>query len=408
MIYHQKISQKFIFGIIFILILFTNHLSAQSLQDNYQLVSGDKVQINYSDIDASGNIISKGEVFTVRNDGTINHPLLGVINVKNKTLAQVETQVFNLMEKYYTNPNISVTIIERNTIQVLLYGAVANSGIFNVNPQTTIAEFLLGTGKLNQEADLSNIQIVTNLDSTIIFNLTNFLYNNDRTNNITLENDYKVIVPTFTDRNFANILSDNYLLKRGNVIKVGIFENFEGTMSESEPSVLTIDEQGFIFHNLLGRLHIGGMTIKNAEEQIRKEALNYYQEPIVKINVVSINKRVVFVFGEIRNPGFHPLIGSVRIAEFLAKSAGGLTASADIKKILITRENGETREFNFKDFLYKRKDKQNILLQDGDRVIVLSKNRGFIYNLTQKLRDYTFLMRFVTTGITFYLLMESM
>jgi len=401
-------NNTFIKIVSFLLFIYSIVYCENQGQSNYILTVGDKIQITYTDIDANGNIINKGDIFTLKNDGSINHPLLGVILLKNQSISSAESTILSLMEKYFTNPNVSITIFERNTIQVLLYGAVANSGMFNINPQTSIAEFVLGTGKLNQEADLTNIQIVTDKDSTVIFNLTNFLYNNDKTNNILLDNGYKVIVPTYTDRNFANILSENYLLKKGNVIKVAIFENSNGTMNETEPDILTIDDQGFIYHNLLGRMHIGGMTIKNAEEQIRKDAMNYYQEPIVKINVVSINKRVVYVFGEVPNQGFHPLIGSVRIAEFLAKSAGGLSTNADLKKILITRENGETIKFNFKDYLYKRKDKQNVLLQDGDRIIVLSKNRGFLYTTSEKLRNFYYLIQFIATGLSIYLISKQL
>lgn len=391
-----------------VLLILVSAVFGTEKSNNYKLTVGDKVQISYTDLDASSNIISKSDVFTIKTNGTINHPLLGNVNLKGKTIAEAEDSIFKLMEKYYNNPNITINVIERNTIQVLLYGAVENSGLFNINPQTTIAEFVLGEGKLNQEADLTNIQIVTAQDSTIIFNLTNFLYNNDKTNNVFLDNDYKVIVPTYTDRNFANILSENYLLKKGNVIKVSIFENLQGSMMESEPDILTIDDQGFIYHNLLGRMHIGGLTIKNAEEQIRKEAMNYYQEPIVKINVVSINQRVVYVFGEVNNQGFHPLYGNVRIAEFLAKSAGGLTDGADIRKILITRENGEMLKFNFKSFLYKRKDKQNILLQDGDRIVVLARRRGFFYRTGEKFRDFYYVFQFIGTVLSIYIITREL
>ena len=392
--------------ILFLFLIQISLLANEKLND-YKLTFNDKIQITYSDLDNNGNIIDKSDIFTIKKNGTINHPILGSINIAGYTISEAENHVLLLMEKFFTNPNITIISIEKNTVQVLLYGAVSNSGLFNINPQTNVAEFILGTGNLNNEADLTNIQIVSNNDSTIGFNLTNFLYNNDNTNNIILKNGTKIIVPTHTDRNFANIQSDNYILKEGNVIKISIFENSQGTMDESEPDILSVDEQGYIYHKLLGKLHIGGMTINNAEEQIKKEAINYYKEPIVKINVVSINKRVVYIFGEISNPGYHPLIGSIRISEFIAKYAGGFSKSADINKILISRKNGKILTFNFKDFLYKRKDEENVFLKDGDRIIVSSTENRFSRKLYTVFRGFYYTVQFLGSAVALYLLIDN-
>jgi len=102
-------------------------------------------------------------------------------------------------------------------------------------------------------------------------------------------------------------------------------------------------------------------------------------------------------------PGIYPLEGNVRIAEFLAH-IGGMTASADYKKIIITREEGETVEFNFDKYLFKRDDRNNIYLENGDRIVVLPKERGLLKNISEALTPLTTIFSILTMAISLYLI----
>ena len=59
--------------------------------------------------------------------------------------------------------------------------------------------------------------------------------------------------------------------------------------------------------------------------------------------------------------------------------------------------------FNMEKYLFDRVDNQNIYLKDGDRIIVLKKNRGFIYHLAEKIQPLTTPMNFITSIIMIYI-----
>ena len=397
-------------NMIFLLVIFILLLSISTLFCNdadYILRNGDKIQITYMDVDQNNNFIERNDIFIIRDDGTIRHTILGNIKLNNMTVNQAEIFLFKKMERFFTNPSISILLFEKNSINILLYGAVNNGGILKTSPQTKIAEFLLSQGKLKNEADLTNIQIIKSNGDKFLFNLPNFLYKNEIKNNVVLENDDKVIIPSFADRNFTNIVSDGYILKFGNILKISLFENSEGLNSEKNSDVLTIDNEGYIYHNMVGKAHIGGMTIVSAEQLIQSMAGGYLKDPIAQVNLVSISTRNVYIFGEVKNSGYHPLQGSVRLAEFIAKSAGGMKDGANIKKIQVTRKDGTKHMFNFEDFLFERKDSGNILLEDGDRIIVPSNDVGLSYRIANAFRRYYWILQFLTTSISLYILIET-
>ncbi len=377
-------------------------------KSEYKLQKGDKIQINFQDIDNQSNLVQKSDHFTIRNDGTIQHPLIGTIQLAGYSVPKAEQIFHEQMKHFFTTPRVSLELIEKKSIQILVFGAIDQSGIIDVSPGSAVAEVLLSKINTTQEADLTNIQIIRKNGTKQLFSLPDYLYKNDTTANIILKDEDKIIVPAYSDRNFTNIVSENYILKSGNVINVAIFDGSKNYSSEKNRDVLTIDNEGYIYHNLVGKVHIGGLTITSAKETIEKKAQDYLDAPIAQLDIVSVNARMVYIFGEINNPGYHPLRGRIRLSEFLAKAAGGLKESADIKRIIVTRKDGTEIKFNFEKFLYKRADSNNVLLEDGDRVIVPSDNVGLSYKLANTFRRYYWILQFIATTVSLYIVVNNM
>ncbi|PIP12641.1 MAG: hypothetical protein COX49_04490, partial [bacterium (Candidatus Stahlbacteria) CG23_combo_of_CG06-09_8_20_14_all_40_9] len=226
-------------------------------------------------------------------------------------------------------------------------------------------------------------------------------------NNVILKDKDKVIVPRATAEDKFSLLSKNYILQYGNVVEISINE---ASLTESKPAdteSYTIDTEGNIYHKLFGTVHLGGMTIDKAQTVLAGVAKQYYREPVVRISVIQLSARNVFVFGQVNRPGIYPISGNVRLAEFLA-NIGGLTAMADLKEITVTRQDGSTIIFDLDKFLYKRIDKKNIYLENGDRVIVPSRQRGFFVDLAEKARPVATIFTLVSTFLTVYLVLTNL
>ncbi|HQQ84382.1 MAG TPA: polysaccharide biosynthesis/export family protein [Candidatus Marinimicrobia bacterium] len=378
-------------------------ITTDSYQNEMTLSPGDRIKVSYIDIGPQGVPIEKSSILEVRHDGTIFHELLKVVYVQNLTIKQVEDLLTVKFSDFFTQPQVVVSIVEKTTIKVFLWGGVDNIGVYRISPGTTLAEFIITHGGLTSDANISKITLTRKDGSVIIFDLERYLFSNDETNNVELHDEDKIIVPRLLLKDEYARLSKGYILQAGNVLEITINELATMEKSPATPENYIIDQDGNIYHRRFGLVQLGGLTVDKAQATLTELAKKYYREPVVTIDVVKLTSRSVFVFGEVNRPGIYPIEGNIRLAEFLA-DIGGLTSNADPRKIIVTRENYKPVTFDLNEYLFDRKDEKNIYLEDGDRIIVLSRKRGFIVNLAEKIQPFTTVLYIISTALNIYFL----
>jgi len=378
-------------------------ITTDSYQNEMTLSPGDRIKVSYIDIGPQGVPIEKSSILEVRHDGTIFHELLKVVYVQNLTIKQVEDLLTVKFSEFFTQPQVVVSIVEKTTIKVFLWGGVDNIGVYRISPGTTLAEFIITHGGLTSDANISKITLTRKDGSVIIFDLERYLFSNDETNNVELHDGDKIIVPRLIMKDEYARLSKGYILQAGNVLEITINELATMEKSPATPENYIIDQDGNIYHRRFGLVQLGGLTVDKAQATLTELAKKYYREPVVTIDVVKLTSRSVFVFGEVNRPGIYPIEGNIRLAEFLA-DIGGLTSNADPRKIIVTRENYKPVTFDLNEYLFDRKDEKNIYLEDGDRIIVLSRKRGFIVNLAEKIQPFTTVLYIISTALNIYFL----
>lgn len=378
-------------------------ISTDSYQNEMTLSPGDRIKVSYIDIGPQGVPIEKSSILEVRHDGTIFHELLKVVYVQNLTIKQVEDLLTVKFSDFFTQPQVVVSIVEKTTIKVFLWGGVDNIGVYRISPGTTLAEFIITHGGLTSDANISKITLTRKDGSVIIFDLERYLFSNDETNNVELHDGDKIIVPRLIMKDEYARLSKGYILQAGNVLEITINELSTMEKNPATPENYIIDQDGNIYHRRFGLVQLGGLTVDKAQATLTELAKKYYREPVVTIEVVKLTSRSVFVFGEVNRPGIYPIEGNIRLAEFLA-DIGGLTSNADPRKIIVTRENYKPVTFDLNEYLFDRKDEKNIYLEDGDRIIVLSRKRGFIVNLAEKIQPFTTVLYIISTALNIYFL----
>lgn len=98
-----------------------------------------------------------------------------------------------------------------------------------------------------------------------------------------------------------------------------------------EPSVsgsFRVENDGGFTYPLLGRVALGGLTLRQAEDQLRTKLRDgFFRDPQVSVAVQEYGSQKIFVVGEVRDPGSFPLTGETTLIAALAL-AGGLTPSA--------------------------------------------------------------------------------
>ncbi len=133
-----------------------------------------------------------------------------------------------------------------------------------------------------------------------------------------------------------------------------------------------VDEAGYISHPLLGRVRLGGQTVAQAEESLKKQLTgDYILDPNVNIFVLEHSR--FSVLGEVRKPGNYEILGQLSLVEAIS-IAGGFTPLANDRKVKILRhglEGESTILINMKDVLDGKKTAVNI--EAGD-VIEIPKS----------------------------------
>ncbi|HET7150321.1 MAG TPA: polysaccharide biosynthesis/export family protein [Candidatus Acidoferrum sp.] len=97
-----------------------------------------------------------------------------------------------------------------------------------------------------------------------------------------------------------------------------------------------IDSDGDMQAPLVGRIHVAGLTVQQAEEALDKALSTYIREPQVVLNVVEVRSQPVSILGAVNTPGVHQVQGHKTLMEMLA-SAGGIRPDAGYS-VHITRE----------------------------------------------------------------------
>ena len=179
----------------------------------------------------------------------------------------------------------------------------------------------------------------------------------------------------------------SYIVGPDDVLAIRVFD--EPQLSDK----FVVDADGSITYNLLGRLNVGGKSLREIEELITKRlADGFLNRPRVSVEVASFRSRSIFVLGEVRTPGKYTIDSEVTLLEVIA-NAGSLTATAG-DSIIVRRQRDpnapvtgpvlpgqdtgiDIMRISYSD-LREGKLATNIVLQDGDTLIVPEAERFYI------------------------------
>lgn len=170
-----------------------------------------------------------------------------------------------------------------------------------------------------------------------------------------------------------------YELKTGDSISV----NFTLTSQYNESVIVRPD--GYV--GLIGApdVHVGGDTLPEATEAIRKAYAGVLTDPLLTVTTKNFESPFFVVGGEVKNPGKFMLHGDTTVAQSIA-IAGGFngTTAKDSAALLLRRVSRDTVQARLIDLkgIDRGDISDDIHLQSGDMVFIpknrLSKVQPFI------------------------------
>jgi len=131
---------------------------------------------------------------------------------------------------------------------------------------------------------------------------------------------------------------------------------------------LVVRPDGKITLPLVKEMQAAGKTPDALSQEIAKALSEYIKSPEVSVTVLQVNSKKYFITGEVNRPGSFPLAVPTTVLEALT-NAGGFREFANLKKIVILRK-GQRLKFNYKQVIKGKGQDQNILLENGDYIIV--------------------------------------
>src|SRR6266446_5098913 len=123
---------------------------------------------------------------------------------------------------------------------------------------------------------------------------------------------------------------------------------------------------------LLNDVQAAGLTPMELAGVISDQLKKYINNPQVSVSVTEINSRRIYVTGEVTRPGSMPLLPNMTVLQALSTS-GGFTQFARTKNIYVLRTTDGKQEklpFNYKEVVNGRKPEQNLMLKQGDVIVV--------------------------------------
>jgi polysaccharide export outer membrane protein len=160
---------------------------------------------------------------------------------------------------------------------------------------------------------------------------------------------------------------ENFVIGLEDVLAINVWREPELSVKE-----IIVRPDGKISIPLIGDIQASGFTPKQLQERITEKLKEFVASPSVTVVVLKIASQSVSIVGQVAKPGVYYLGSPLTVLELLAR-AGGFREEANKKKISIVRkEGGRTLSFrfNYKDVSQGNNLQQNIILENGDVIIV--------------------------------------
>lgn len=274
-------------------------------------------------------------------DGTLNLPIIRSVSIQGLTLQQAANVITQRYEPFINVPVVTVTVIVARPLNIGLAGEVTRPGSYKINPTRegggvkfpTLMEMLQLAQGVTSAGDMRNVQIrrprrggpeqVTTVD------LQDFLETGNLRQDVTIRDGDTIFVPT------ARALNTQEVRQRASA-------NFSADITKPI-GVVIVGEV-----NRPGPYTVFASDVRSSNQQ-------------TELSFVSIDQQQGAV------------VGLPTITRAL-KIAGGITTEADIRRVQIRRRvrggNEQTIMVNLWDLLQKGDTTQDILLQEGDSVII--------------------------------------
>lgn len=159
----------------------------------------------------------------------------------------------------------------------------------------------------------------------------------------------------------------NYILGPGDKLEIDVSGNSVVTFKP------TVAPDGSITLREFGKVYVGGRTIESATEIIKSKlrANRFAIGNGTDVDVILTNIRTiqVTILGQVRTPGDYSVPSTTSVFNALYES-GGITPNGSFRSVKVIRNSEEVAHIDMYDYLLRGDLSRNIILEDGDIIMV--------------------------------------
>jgi len=304
----------------------------------------------------------------VNPDGNINIPNIGIVNVGGKTIEVVRSLIKSKLSGFYhdigNGTNVTVDLGNIRSIKVHLVGQLVRPNTYTMSSLSTVFAALYAAGGPSENGSLRQIQVIRNNHLIRTMDVYDFLVKGSQKDNITLQDEDIIRVPTYRTR----------VELTGRVKIPALFEVLPG---ESLQDIIDY-AGGFADNAYTSRIIIS--QIKNQQHALTDVVEADYKSYIPlrgdKFIIESVLDRFenrVTIKGAVFRPSDYELSKGLTLSQLIEKAAG-LKEDAFMERGTITRlkpdNSKESISFSVANIINKTTD---IPLQREDVVNIYSK-----------------------------------
>jgi polysaccharide export outer membrane protein len=186
----------------------------------------------------------------------------------------------------------------------------------------------------------------------------------------------------------------NYIVGPQDVLTITSYDQTELT------GKFTVESDGSFTYPYIGRVNVGGMTLRGVEASLKKELATqgFFKDAQITVAIEQYRSQKIYIVGEVRTPGAYPMSGNMRLVEALALAGSTLpTASGEAVVVHASSDSLLVETARPADIDDPRNDdpdrvarvdlrelengdlKQNVALRNGDTVFVLRAENIYVF-----------------------------
>ncbi|CAI8692399.1 MULTISPECIES: polysaccharide biosynthesis/export family protein [Burkholderia] len=180
-----------------------------------------------------------------------------------------------------------------------------------------------------------------------------------------------------------------YAIDAGDVLQITVWDHPELAAAQGNPGTqqvraadppagFVVDQAGNLAFPYVGELHVAGMSTSEIQSALRARLSKWFVAPQLTVRVASYRANRVYIDGEVRAPGAHPLNDTPMTLLEAVTRAGGFTADADQSRMTLVRD-GAAYPVDLPGLIRERVDPSRIVLRNGDLLQVGARDQFGVY-----------------------------